>query len=164
MSADICEEGGLILPPLSTEIREMLRMKGPEIWDWLGNPVDYSVVHGSSISTSEILEIMIRSNDFNLIIANITEDAPLAKKDLNFYINKETEDIITMYREKEKPLVVVASGGKITSGQFQDWRWKLLAEQRERLVAARVPTYSTMTEAVRAIRKFIDYCQAKAML
>jgi hypothetical protein len=135
-----------------------LRRNAPEIWDWLGNPADLSVVEGTSINRREILKMMATSPYFDFLVANITEDAPFVKDSLSTFVKGETEDIIAISKEQLKPVVAVVSGGKVTSAQFQDWRWKLLAEQQARLVAAHVPTYSTMAEAAKALRQFIDYC------
>jgi len=70
--------------------------------------------------------------------------------------------MLSLSREQLKPLVAVVSDGKFNSDQFQDWRWKLLAEVRARLVAAHIPTYSTVAEAAKAMRQFTDYWQMRA--
>jgi hypothetical protein len=41
-------------------------------------------------------------------------------------------------------------------------RWKMLIEQRARFAEAGIPTYLSIDEAAKAVRKFIDYCRAKA--
>ena len=158
ISTDACENAGLIVPPLPSEIRDNLRENAPEIWDWLGNPVDLSIMEGASISRKEILRMMVTSPYFDVIIASITEDAPLAEDSFSDFIREETEDIIMISRERLKPIVAVVSGAKVHSDQFQKWHWKFIAEQQARLVDAQVPTYSTMTEAAKALRQFTDYC------
>ncbi len=162
MSADACEEAGLIVPPLPPEIDEELRTRAPELHAWLGNPVDCSTIRGSSIDAREMLARMAQSPYFDFIIVNITEDAPFTKDIWSSLVREEAENTISVSGGQSKPLVAVVSGGKISSDQFQDWRWKLLAEQQTRLIAAHIPTYSTVAEAVKTMRQFIDYWQAKA--
>ena len=75
---------------------------------------------------------------------------------------KHTEGIINLSREQLKPLVGVVSGGIVGPDRFQDCRWEVLAEQRSRLTDAGIPTYSTIAEAAKAMRQFIDYWQMRA--
>lgn len=60
------------------------------------------------------------------------------------------------------PLIAVVSSGITGSDRLSHQRWRLLAEQRARLVDAHIPTYSTVAEAAKAVRQFIDYWQARA--
>ena len=165
-AADACEEAGLVVPPLPPEIREELRAKAPEVWDWLGNPVDGSIMGGISLDfqsgPGQIPRMLARSPQFDLIVAEIAEEAPLPEEIWTAIVRMQAEEMINLHGEQLKPLVAVVTDGKFGSGQFQDWRWNTLAEQRARLVAAGVPTYSTVAEAARAVRQVIDYWQAKA--
>jgi len=43
MAADLCEEAGLNVIPLPDEIRQELKKAGNPIWDWVTNPVDFSI-------------------------------------------------------------------------------------------------------------------------
>ena len=157
LSADACEEAGLALPPIPPEIVQELRIRAPELQGWLGNPVDVSIVAGTSIGAGKILRMAARSHSFDFIIVNISDDAPLPRDIWSNMVRKETENILNVSKEGLKPLLAVVSGGQFC-GQSKDWRWELLAEQRARLVAAHVPTYSTVAEAARTVRQFIDYC------
>ena len=162
MSADACEESGLIVPPLSPEIREQLKSRVPEIWDWLGNPIDTSTVVGTSIGIEEMIRMMALSPHFDFIIAILTEEAPFFEENWRALIRGETEGIIKVFKEQLKPVIAVVNSGEITSDRYQNWRWGFLAEQRAQLVAAHVPTYSTIAEAAKAVRQVIDYWQRKA--
>jgi len=164
MSADACEEAGLSVPPLGDDVRNGLKTEMPELWDWLGNPMDFSIMTAKELmNCGNILRMVAKSPLFNLVIANVNEDAPLARDSWEAFINKETDDIIEVFNEQLKPMIVIVSDGKINTTKFQDWRWKLLAEQRARLVAANIPTYSRITDAANAIRKFADYWQAPSV-
>jgi len=106
--------------------------------------------------------MLTRTPHFDLIVAQVAEEAPLPEAIWTAIVRMQAEEMINLHGEQLKPLVAVVTDGKFGSGQFQDWRWKTLAEQRARLVAAGVPTYSTVAEAARAVRQVIEYWQAKA--
>jgi hypothetical protein len=74
----------------------------------------------------------------------------------------QTEAFINLSRDKLKPLISVVSSGVVNPNGSSHRRWNMLAEQQARLVDAHIATFSTVAEAAKAIRKFIDYCRAKA--
>jgi len=166
MSADVCEEAGLTLPPLPREIKEELRRKAPEIWDWVGNPVDCSIMGGVAMGFAEILKeiprMLVKSPHFDFIIAEFTDDNPFSEEVWSSIAKGQTEAFINLSREELMPLIAVVSSGITGSDRLSHQRWKLLAEQRAQLVDAHIPTYSTAAEAAKAVRQFIDYWQARA--
>jgi acyl-CoA synthetase (NDP forming) len=166
ISADACEEAGLMVPPLSPDIREELRKKTPEIWDWLGNPIDFSITVGLAMHIEEIFKeiprMLAKSPQFDFIIAEFSDDGPFSEKVWHNIAKGYIEAFINLSQEKSLPLIAVVDSEITGSAQLAHRRLKLLAEHRARLVDAHVPTYSTVAEAARAIRKFIDYWQAKA--
>jgi len=58
LAADQCEEAGLDVIQLPQEIREELKNKGIRIWDWIGNPADFSIGMGDDFSPQEFLRMM----------------------------------------------------------------------------------------------------------
>ena len=166
MSADACEQAGLEVPPLPAEMREELKAKLPEVWDWVGNPIDISIMGGVSmgfeVAVGELPRMMARSPHFDSIIAGVSEGNPFPTEMWCDVIRKQTDDIINLAGERLKPLVAVISGGRANFDYLQDGRWKVLAEQRARLVSARIPTYSTVAEAAKAVCQLIDYWQTRA--
>ena len=166
MSADVCEEAGLVVPPLPPEIKGELRARAPEIWDWVGNPIDGSIMSAAPMGfegvMAEMQRMVARSPHFDFIIAEITDDNPFSKDVWHSLMRKRTEGIINLAREQLKPLVGVVSGGIVGPDRFQDCRWEVLAEQRSRLTDAGIPTYSTIAEAAKAMRQFISYWQTRA--
>ncbi|MCC6381630.1 MAG: CoA-binding protein [Dehalococcoidia bacterium] len=73
-SADACEEQGLALVPLPASVREEVRARAPGLADWLGNPVDQSILAGSGLSSNALLETMLASGAYDLAVANVGED------------------------------------------------------------------------------------------
>ena len=165
MSADVCEQAGLVVPPLPPEIRQELRTKAPEIWDWLDNPMDVSIMDGMmdfQEALGEVPRMLATSPHFDFIIAEIAQGNPMPEEIWISIVRNQVEGIINLAAEQLKPVVSVVSDGKVTSDQIQDWHWEVLAEVRARLVAAHIPTYSTVGEAAKAMRQFTDYWQIRA--
>ncbi|MGD0352480.1 MAG: CoA-binding protein [Dehalococcoidia bacterium] len=166
ISADVCEEAGLKVPPMPAKIREELKIKAPEIWDWIGNPIDISIMGAVSVGFAEILKELPRliagSPDFDFLIGEFSDDNPFLTELWSGLAAGQTEMFINLYNEKLKPMIAIVHSEAATSDLPSYERWKILAEQRARYAGARIPTYSTVAEAARAVRKFIDYCRAKA--
>jgi acyl-CoA synthetase (NDP forming) len=166
MSGDICEEAGLIVPPMSAEIKEALKIKAPEIWDWIGNPIDISIMSAVSVGFPEMIRMLPRliaeSPNFDFLIGEYSDDNPFLTELWKGLAVAQTQMFVSLFNEKLKPMIAVLHSEAATSDLPSYERWKILAEQRARYAGARIPTYSTMAEAARAVRKFIDYCRAKA--
>lgn len=166
MAADACEEAGLMMPPLPLEIRKQLKMKIPELWDWVGNPLDVSITGAASVTPDQLaietLIMIAASPHFDFIIAEIADGNPIPTEAFSFMIRNEAEQIIKLHQQQLKPVVAVVGVGEITPHRTEGKRWRVLAEQRTRLIAANIPTYSTIAEAARAVRQVIDYWRTAA--
>jgi acyl-CoA synthetase (NDP forming) len=166
MSADVCEEAGLIVPPIPVGIREELKSLAPEIWDWIGNPIDLSILSAAAVGIprliTELPRLMASSPQFDFLIGEFSDDNPFLIELWKGLAAGQTEMFINLYNEKLKPMIAVVHSQAATEGLPSYQRWKILAEQRARYADAGVPTYSTVAEAARAIRKFIDYNRARA--
>ena len=166
MSADICEEAGLAVPPMPNKIREELKVKAPEIWDWIGNPIDISIMGAVSVGFAEILKelprLMAGSPHFDFLIGEFSDDNPFLTELWKDLAAGQAQMFIDLHNKKLKPMIAVVHSEAATADLPSYQRWKILAEQRARYASARIPTYSTMAEAAKAVRKYIDYCRAKA--
>jgi acyl-CoA synthetase (NDP forming) len=166
MSADVCEEAGLKVPPMPDKIREELKIKAPEIWDWIGNPIDISIMGAVSAGFAEVIRVLPRlmaeSPSFDFLIGEYSDDNPFLTEVWKGLAAGQTEMFINLCHEKLKPIVAVVHSEAATTDLPSYDRWKILAEQRARYAAARIPTYSTVAEATRAAKKYIDYCRARA--
>jgi hypothetical protein len=110
----------------------------------------------------EIPRMLAKSPQFDFIIAEFSDDGPFSEKVWHGIAKGHIEAFINLSQEKSLPLIAVVDSEITGSARPAHRRLKLLAEHRTRLVDAHVPTYSTVAEAARAVRKFIDYWQAKA--
>jgi len=165
LSADECEEAGLDVIPLPSEVREEVKNKAPILLDWVGNPADVSIMVGTTFMKSGgsgMLEIMARNQNFSFLVANIAEDAPFGKQEMLGMIGSQVEEYIKIRRETSKPLLVVIGEKSLGIESHDNWRWKFLSEMRTQLIAANIPTYPTIGRAARAARKFVDYYEKRS--
>jgi len=69
-TADLCHEAGLDVAPLPQDLREALRDKLPHAWDWVGNPVDGSILGWGRSEALDVIRLMAASPAYDLIFAN----------------------------------------------------------------------------------------------
>jgi len=158
LAADQCEEEGLDVIPVPAGIREELKSKGIPIWDWIGNPVDASII-GGFITGIEMLEMMARNENFDLLIGIINEDAPFGKESLLSRLRTDARGYIKVKKGSSKPLLGVVGEKGPGIKDHNHWRWRMLSEARTRLIDTGIPVYPTIGRAARAARKLIDYYQ-----
>ena len=161
IAADLAEEAGLSVPPLSGDIREKLKVIVPALWDWLGNPVDFSIWGDDAGKANEVRQVISDSPDFDCLITQISDDNPLDDEWWTAIIKMGVDDIISVHRGKTKPVIAVLSSARPGYSDVQNIRWKTISEQRSKLVAENVPTFDTMAEAVRALAKYVNYWKRK---
>jgi len=157
LGADECEAGGLDVIPLPAEIREELKSKGSSIWDWIGNPVDISIVAGSGINGMDMLWMMAKNEDFDFLINIINEHEPFSKERVITNHKEEVKGLLKIKKESSKPLLAVVSEKSTRIENHNYWRWRDLSKVRTKLLAANIPVYPTTERAARAARKLIDY-------
>jgi len=162
LSADQCEEAGLDVIPLPTEMREELKSHGVPIWDWVGNPIDSSILSGFGFSGTSMLQTMSKNQEFDLLIASIYEGTSTRKKDMLSRMRDEVNGCIKVKEESSKPLLVVVGEKNLSSEDHNHWRWKEIREVRTKLLAANIPFYPNVGRAALAARKLIDYYQRRA--
>jgi acyl-CoA synthetase (NDP forming) len=161
IAADLAEEVGLSVPPLTEGIRAKLKDIVPDLWDWLGNPVDTSIWGDSGPLLSEVPKLFAESPDYDFIIIQSSEDNPMADDLWMYIIRWGVEITIDAFKKGGKPVIAVLSGGKPGQDGMQNIRWKTMAEQRSKLVSEGVPVFDTMAEAVKALSKYTGYWRNK---
>ncbi len=157
ISADVAEEAGLTLPPLSDDMRKQLREMVPDLWDWVGNPVDFSIWGDSFMKVREIPGLFIESPEFDFLVIQVSDDNPMADDWWVNIIKMEVENIVSYAKQGRKPIIAVMSTAKAGYRDLENVRWKTIAEQRPVLVDARVPVFENMAEASGALNKYIHY-------
>lgn len=161
IAADLAEEAGLSVPPLSTEIRNKLKDIVPTLWDWLSNPIDFSIWGDEAYKAAEVRQVLSNNPDFDCLITQISDDNPLDDEWWTSIVKMEVDNIISIHKQKTKPVIAVLSSAKPGSADLQNIRWKTISEQRSKLIAEQVPTFDTMAEAVGTLGKYVNYWEKK---
>jgi acyl-CoA synthetase (NDP forming) len=153
-SADACVEQGLDVPPLPEAIRTQLKERSP-LWDWIGNPVDQSILAGTGAGTSgaAILEMMMESPDFDLLIANVGEDWVLGRPDFARRLEHIVARFVEIGVRCEKPLAFVLG----PADSPDEARWRAVENARSQVVEAQLAVFPTVERAAIALRKWVDW-------
>lgn len=159
LGADECEEAGLSVVPLPPDITQQAKNIAPTIGDLVGNPLDGSITWAAPLLSEEIFKLMMQSPDFDFVIAGPPDDSPLEPSQWEALVTRQITRFIEVSKATLKPLAVVLSSGDLHSVNQGDWRWKIIAQQQERLVRAKLPVYPTMSRAAQAITKVTAYYQ-----
>jgi acyl-CoA synthetase (NDP forming) len=158
LAADEVDEEGLDLVPLPEEIREKIKTKAPLLWDWIDNPIDVSILGNLGVTNLEILEMMAADNNYDFLIGNISEVPLGGKKGTSLRFGPEIKGYKALRETFKKPVLVVINEKSLGIEDFDHWRWRLTGEMRSQLVEAQIPFYPTVSRAVRAAGKYLNYC------
>ena len=159
-TADACIEQGLEVPPLTDEIRQQLKERSPQLWDWIGNPVDQSILAGAGagVSGAAILEMMVESPAFDLLIANIGEDWVLGRPDSERRLGHIVSRFVEIGRRSPKPVVYVLGH----ADSPDESRWRAVEAARSALVEAGLAVFPTVERAAAALRRYVGYWEERA--
>ncbi len=156
-SADACEEASLAVVPLPDEIRSALRERAPLLADWVGNPVDQSILAGSGIGSVQLLEMMVESPHFDLLAASLGEDWLLGRPDARDRLRHVVERFLEVGQRCRKPLAFVVGPPEWP----EEWRRHAVDEARQRLVEAGMAVFPTIERAARALGRFVWYWEER---
>jgi acyl-CoA synthetase (NDP forming) len=158
-SADACEDEGLAVVPLPDEMREALRQRAPLLWDWVGNPVDQSILAGGPLSGAQMLEMMAQSPHFDLLIGNVGEDWILGRPDAEERLRHVVGRLLDVAGRATKPLAFVLG----PADSPDEGRRRIVEEARARLVEAGVAVYPSVERAAWALGRFAGYWEGKTL-
>ncbi len=148
-SADACEENGLTVLPLPSAVREQVRAKAPALADWIGNPVDQSILAGSGLSSNALLDLMLASGAYDLAIANIGEDWFFGRPDAEERLTHACNRLTTMIQGATMPVAVVLGATETTNP-----RYRALADGvRDGFTTAGIAVYPSVERAAWALGK-----------
>src|SRR3989304_3255801 len=71
LTADLCEELGLDVPPPPADVERRIADKAPDLAGWVTNPVDQSILAGSGVSGAQVLHWMDESPGIDLLLATV---------------------------------------------------------------------------------------------
>jgi len=158
LAADICEEAGLNVIPLPQDIRDDLRESGSPIWDWISNPVDFSISMGDRGNAASIGELMGRHPDFQTLISFM--HGPWRRSKEPFDIDKHMQ--FGLHNVTKKPLITVFGNRPRGRGDEADELARLSALIQQRLVDEGLPTYPSITRAASALDKMLSYYEKRS--
>ena len=151
IAADVCEEAGLEVIPLPDEIRAELRKQNNPIWDWVTNPVDFSIALKDAVS-GYITKMMVNNPNFDLSIIFIDPQGHGKVTSSDVLLSDFPLDDL-----KIKPLLVVlldrGRSFKDTAGETN----KQFIEISTKLIEKRIPAYISVARAANAAVKMINY-------
>jgi acyl-CoA synthetase (NDP forming) len=154
-SADLCQEAGLELPLPPDDMREQLRGKMPHAWDWVGNPVDASILAwGRRSEAFVVMEMMAANRTYDAIIANVRGIEHALRRDDGGELFSETLDRAKRLAKDSGKAAMFVLGEPDSS---EDWRWKGAIRVRDELAAAGVAVYPDMDRATRTMGRYLRY-------
>jgi acyl-CoA synthetase (NDP forming) len=158
LTADLCEELGLSVPPLPEDVERRIAEKAPDLAGWITNPVDQSILAGSGVGGTQVLEWMDESAGIDLLLANVGEGWALGRPNAEALLARIPERFVQVGRRTRKPFAVVL--GPADYGDEKLWR--LVSGARERLVAANLALFPSVERAVRAFARFVRYWEGRS--
>lgn len=142
-SADACEENGLTIVPLPEAVRERVRARAPQLADWIGNPVDQSILAGSGLSSNGLLELMLADDAYDLAIANVGEDWFFGRPDAAERLTHACERLIAVIDGTPKPVGVVLGATETTNREHRT----LIDGIRDRFAEAGIAVFPSIERA-----------------
>ncbi len=157
LTADLCEELGLSVPPLPEDVERRIAEEAPELAGWLTNPVDQSILAGSGVGGTRVLEWMDESPDIDLLLASVGEAWALGRPNAEALLARIPDRFVQVGARTRKPMAVV-----IGPADYADERlWRLVTEAREKLVRAELALFPSVERAVRTLARFVEYWQGR---
>ena len=161
IAADLAEEAGLVVPPLSDDVKSRLKEMVPTLWDWIGNPIDFSIWGDEAHKAAQVRQLMAENPGFDCLVMHLSDDNPLDDEWWTAIVRADVDSIIEIHKQKTKPVVAVLSSARPGYEDLQNIRWRTISEQRTKLAAARVPTFDATAEAMRTLAKYVSYWERK---
>ncbi len=152
VTADLCEDAGLTVPPLPQEVRDEIKKLSPEIYPIIGNPVDYSALGDQPIFT-KISEMLATHPQIDLLLGDAEVAWRLDESKGLDRIWVMIDMLLKMREVSGKPLAVII----VLPDSGEVWKWESLVEMQDKCRQVGVPVYPSLKRAVQAITKFVDY-------
>jgi acyl-CoA synthetase (NDP forming) len=157
LTADLCEELGLSVPPLPEDVERKVAEKAPDLAGWVTNPVDQSILAGSGLGGAQVLEWLDESPEIDLLVANVGEPWAFGRPNAEAIVPRVTERFVQVSAKTSKPFAVVLG----PSDYPDEGRWRLVSASRERLVEAGVAIFPSVERAVRTLAQFAAYWEGR---
>lgn len=153
LTADLCEEVGLAVPPLPDDVEAKVAERAPDLAGWVTNPVDQSILAGSGLGGGQVLEWLDESAEIDLLLANMNEAWAFGRPNASDVLSRVADRFIKIASSTKKPYAVALG----PSDYSDEVRWRLVSDARDKLVAAHVAVFPSVERAVRALASFAGY-------
>ena len=157
VSADVWEEEDFEVPDLSPKLREKLKEKVPQLWDWVRNPIDASLFQNAPLSAMNLLLMISNEDKFDILVANMTQDDPYSRDMWQETFAKDLLDGVLAIKREGKPVICVIETGEIGLSDMESWKWSAIAEIRKHIVSEGIPVFPSSDRAAKAVRRLVDY-------
>jgi len=157
LTADLCEELGLSVPPLPQDVERRIAEKAPDLTGWVTNPVDQSILAGSGLGGTQVLEWMDESPGIDLLLASVGEAWALGRPNAEALLARIPERFIQVGTRTGKPLAVVLGPADYADEELR----RLVSGAREKLVGAGLALFPSVERAVRALARFAEYWERR---
>jgi acyl-CoA synthetase (NDP forming) len=160
MAADLCEEAGLNVVPLPDAIRQELKRQGNAIWDWIGNPADFSISMGEESSAEQVTKLMATHPDFDFLITFVS--GPWRRDPESFSMERHLKRY-SLDDMRSKPVVMVFQDRPryMNSEDDADEYDRIVAEMEAMFIREGYPMYPNIRRAASAVSKMIGYYEKK---
>ena len=150
LSADQCEEAGLEVIPLPQDIRDKLKESGSPIWDWIGNPADFSISMGDHEAAFQIGFLMAEHPSFEALMVFV--HGPWGRQFKNFSL----ENHLQPYKQLvsfHKPTVMVFQEMRGHDKEDENLA-KIRLQIKDKLIEWKMSVYPSIDRAARALSGF----------
>ena len=157
LSADEWEENGFTVPPLPQDIRDELKKRGSQLWDWLDNPADVSIMFGDPLTMPDVLSVFAEHPAFDFIAADAEEDPPFSQETFVSHLMEDLEGYIKIHRQCNKPFLVIFDERSPGVTEMDSYIYRTRADMRTMLLKENLPFFPSVDEAARAVSELISY-------
>ena len=157
LSADEWEENGFMVPPLPQDIRDELKRRGSQLWDWLDNPADVSIMPGDLITMPDVLSEIVKHPIFDFIAADAEEDPPFSKEAFIQHLTEDIEGYVKISKQCNKPFLIIFDERSPGIQEMDSYIHRTRAELRTRLVKEGLPFFPSVNEAALAVNELVTY-------
>jgi acyl-CoA synthetase (NDP forming) len=161
LSADEWEENGFSVPALPADVRQELKARGSQLWDWIDNPADVSITPGDPLTMPDVLSVIVKHPVFDFIAADAEEDPPFAKDAFIQHLVDDMQGYIKIKKECDKPFLVIFDERSPGREEMDHYNYRTRAELRSLLVKESLPFFPSVDEAAKAVKELIAYYRRK---
>ncbi len=156
--ADLCNEAGFVLSPMPQSVRDVMREKVPHAWDWVGNPIDGSIIgFNGDFNELNILQMMAADPTFDLVLINLTVERLLRRMGFKEIPPDYADTIRRLGTDNGKAVAVVIDEPELRDEE----RLNASVAARDVFGARGVAVYPTVERAVKTLSTYVRYLQER---